>query len=134
MTSGSVTFALIGVRNTLALNLFYLKTDQLPDATIPPTFITFNNNIQRGASLSFNHRLTPTMTLNASAARRETRGFDQSTGNVTDQNIVEVQATRQLNPRSQAFIGARYQQQDFTTTSARDSNEAAIFVGIAHRL
>ena len=48
MTSGSGTFALIGARNTLALNLYYLKTKTLPDAAIPPTFITFNNNIQKG--------------------------------------------------------------------------------------
>ncbi|MDQ3188287.1 MAG: TIGR03016 family PEP-CTERM system-associated outer membrane protein [Pseudomonadota bacterium] len=133
-TSGSATFALIGVRNTLALNLFYLKTDQLPDAAIPTTFITFNNNIQRGGSLSLNHRLTPVMTLNASVARRETRGFDLSSGNVTDQNSLEVQATRQLTPRSQAFIGARYQQQDSSSNFSRDSNEAAIFVGFARRL
>lgn len=133
-TSGLATFALIGLRNTLALNLFYLKTDQLPDAAIPTTFITFNNNIQRGGSLSLNHRLSPVMTLNASVARRETRGFDQSSGNVTDQNSLEVQATRQLTPRSQAFIGARYQQQDSSSSFSRDSNEAAIFVGFARRL
>jgi uncharacterized protein (PEP-CTERM system associated) len=133
-TSGSATFALVGVRNTLALNLFYLKTQQLPDAAIPATFITFNNNIQRGGSLSLNHRLSPVMTMNASVTRRETRGIDQSAGNVTDENTLEVQATRQLTPRSQAFVGARYHQQDSSSGFSRDSNEAAIFVGFAHRL
>ena len=133
-TSGSATFALLGVRNTLALNLFYLKTQQLPDAAIPATFITFNDNIQRGGSLSLNHRLSPVMTLNASVARRETRGIDQSAGNVTDENTLDVQATRQLTPRSQAFVGARYKQQDSNSRFSRNSNEAAIFAGFAHRL
>ncbi len=134
LTSGAATFALTGVRNTLALNVFYLKTELLPDAAIPPTFITFNNSIQKGASLSLNHRLSPLMTLNASATRRETRGFDLSSGNVTEQNIFAVQATRQLTRRSQAFLGARYQQQDSSSSFIRDTNEAAIFVGLAHRL
>ena len=134
LTSGAVTFALIGVRNTLALNLFYLKTDRLPDAAVPPTFVTFNNNTQRGASLSLNHRLSPVITLNASATRRETRGNEQSVGNVTDENVLRVQATGQLSPRSHAFVGARYQQQNSSSGSVGDSNEAAVFVGIAHRL
>ena len=34
-TSASGTLALIGVRNTLALKLYYLKTEVLPDAAIP---------------------------------------------------------------------------------------------------
>jgi uncharacterized protein (PEP-CTERM system associated) len=133
-TAGSGTFALIGVRNTLALNLYYLKTELLPDAAIPPTFITFNNNVQKGASLSLSHRLTPVVSVNASASRHETRGFDQSAGLVTDQNIFRVQASRQLTPRSNAFIGARYQQEDSTFSGIGDRSEAAIFVGLFHRL
>lgn len=136
LTSGSGSFALIGARNTLALTLYYLKTDLLPDAAIPPTFITFNNNIQKRASLTLSHRLSPVTTLNATASRIETRGFDESAGNVTDQNIFGVQASRQLTPRSSAFIGGRYQQQqqDSTSSVIRDSSEAAIFVGLFYRL
>ncbi len=135
LTSGSATFALIGVRNTLALNLYYTKTRALPDATIPPFFLVFNDNIQKGAFVSFNHRLTPETSLNALAGRRETRGLDQSTGDVTDQDTVQVQVARQLSPRTSAFIGARYQQQDSTSSSSviRNSNEAAVFIGFAHQ-
>ncbi|MEO8187774.1 MAG: TIGR03016 family PEP-CTERM system-associated outer membrane protein [Burkholderiaceae bacterium] len=134
LTSGSGTVALIGTRNTLAFSLFYLKTERLPDPAIPPAFTTFDNTIQKGASLSLSHRLSPVMSLNASASRRETRGFDQRAGIVTDENILEVQASRQLTPRSNAFIGARYRQQDSTVGGIGDSNEAAIFVGLFHRL
>ncbi len=132
-TSGTGTLALIGVRSTLALNLYYLKTELLPDAAIPPTFITFNNNIQKGVSLSLSHRLTPVVSVNATASRYETRGFDQTAGLVTDQNIFKVQASRQLTPRSSAFIGARYQQEDSTSSVIGDRSEAAIFVGLFHR-
>jgi uncharacterized protein (PEP-CTERM system associated) len=133
-TSGSGTFALIGTRNTLALNLYYLKTELLPDAALPPTFITFNNNVQTGAQLTLSHRLTPVVSVNASAGWWETRGFDQSAGLVTDQNIFRVQVSRQLTPRTNAFIGARYQQQDSTSGGIGDRNEAAIFAGLFHRL
>ena len=134
LTSGSGSVALIGTRNTLAFNLFYLKTERLADPAIPPTFITFNNTIQKGASLSLSHRLSPVMSLNATASRRETQGFDQTAGTVTDENLLEVQVSRQLTPRSNAFIGARYRQQDSTVSGIGDSNEAAIFVGLFHRL
>ena len=133
-TSGSGTFALIGARNTLALNLYYLKTETLPDAAIPPTFITFNNNVQTGAQLTLSHRLTPVVSVNATAGWWETRGFDASAGLVTDQNLFRVQVSRQLSPRTNAFIGARYQQQDSTSGGIGDRNEAAIFAGLFHRL
>jgi uncharacterized protein (PEP-CTERM system associated) len=134
LTSGSGTFALIGVRNTLALTLYYLKTELLPDAAIPPTFIAFNDNVQKGATLTLSHRLTPVMSLNATAGWSETRGIGQSAGTVSDQSIFEVQVSRQLTLRSSAFIGARYQQQDSTSNAIGDRNEAAIFVGLFHRL
>ena len=133
VTSGSGTMAWIGARNTLALTLYYLKTDLLPDAAIPPTFITFNNNTQRGASLALTHQWSPLVSLNAAVSRREVRGFDQTTGNDTDQNLLEVQATRQLTPRSRGFIGARYQQWDSTSASFGNNHEAAIFIGLVYR-
>lgn len=134
LTSGSGSLALIGVRNTLALTLYYLKTELLPDAAIPPTFITFNNSIQKGVSVSLSHKLSPVISLNATGSRIETRGFEPSAGNVTDENIFEVQVSRQVTPRTSAFIGGRYQQQDSSSNAIRDASEAAIFVGLFHRL
>jgi uncharacterized protein (PEP-CTERM system associated) len=134
LTSGSGSLALIGVRNTVAVTLYYLKTELLPDAAIPPTFITFNNSVQKGVSVSFSHRLSPVMSMNATGSRYETRGIEPSAGEVTDENIFEVQVSRQVTPRTSAFIGARYQQQDSSSNVIRDASEAAIFVGLFHRL
>jgi uncharacterized protein (PEP-CTERM system associated) len=133
VTSGFGTFALIGARNTLALTLYYLKTITLPDASIPPTFIDFNNNIQKGVSLSLSHRLSPVTSLNATASWLETRGVTPAIPTVTDQNIIQIQATRQLTPRSSAFVGARYQNQDSTFNVPFNSSEAAIFVGLFYQ-
>ena len=93
-----------------------------------------DDNIQRGVSLSLSHRLTPVTSLNATATRWETRGLDQTAALITDENIFRVQASRQLTPRSSAFVGARYRQQDSTSGAIGDSNEAAIFVGLFHQL
>ncbi|MEP6609184.1 MAG: TIGR03016 family PEP-CTERM system-associated outer membrane protein [Burkholderiaceae bacterium] len=134
VTSGSGTFALTGVRNTLALTIYYVRTTLLPDAAIPPTFITFNNNIQKGVSLSLGHRLNALTTLNTTATRLQVRGFDQSAGTHSDQYRLQVQATQKLTPHSSAFIGARYQQQDANSGGIRDANETAIFVGLFYRL
>ncbi len=134
LESASGTFALIGMRNTLALNLYYLKTKTLPDAAIPSAFINLTDNVQRGATVSLSHRLTPVTSLNATATRWETRGIDQTAALATDENVFRVQATRQLTPRSSAFVGARYRQQDSTSRGIGDSTEAAIFVGLFHQL
>jgi uncharacterized protein (PEP-CTERM system associated) len=133
VTSSSGSFALIGVRNTLALNLYYVKTIVLPDAAIPPTFIDFNNNIQKGVSLSLSHQWSPVTSLNATASRLQTRGIAPAIGTVTDQNILQIQANRQLSPRTSAFVGARYQNQDSTPNVNSNSSEAAIFVGLLYQ-
>jgi uncharacterized protein (PEP-CTERM system associated) len=133
VTSASGTFALIGVRNTLALTPYYLKTITLPDAAIPPTFINFNNNIQKGLSLSLSHRLSPVTSLNATASRLQTRGVAPAIPTITDQNILQIQANRQLTPRSTVFVGARYQNEDSTLNVPPKINEAAIFVGLFYQ-
>ena len=134
VNSASGSAALVGARNTLALTLYYLKTKTLPDAAIPVTFITLDDNTQRGVSLSLSHRLTPVTSLNATATRWETRGLDQTASLISDENIFRVQASRQLSPRSSAFVGARYRQQDSTSSGIGNSSEAAIFVGLFHQL
>jgi uncharacterized protein (PEP-CTERM system associated) len=129
-TNGSANFALIGVRNTLALLLYYGKTEELPDARIPPTFLLFNNNRQQGATVSLSHRLTPQGTLTALARYGETRGIDANADDYTNQAVTQLQYTYQLLPRSSVFVGARYQ----VTASnvSTDSTEAALLGGFFH--
>jgi uncharacterized protein (PEP-CTERM system associated) len=133
-TSANANFALIGTRNTVALNIFYLKTDQLPDARVPPTFITFNNSIQQGAGISLNHRLDATKSLGASITGFETRGFGPSEGLSSTQGIAQVQVNWQVTPRNSVFTGARYQAQHSQSSSFNNSSEAAIFAGLLYAL
>jgi uncharacterized protein (PEP-CTERM system associated) len=136
LTSSSATTALTGVRNTLALNVFYLKTELLPDARLPPTFVVFNNNEQYGAGVSFSHRLNPIASVNATVTGVQTRGFGPTEGLRTNQALASVQLNWQASPRTTWFVGTRYQQQtdEGTVPSLADSSEGAIFAGLIHRL
>jgi uncharacterized protein (PEP-CTERM system associated) len=136
LTGANAAWALIGARNTLALNLFYLKTESLPDAQLPATFITVNDTVQRGAAVSLSHLLTPVVSLNGTVTARTIRGLDANAGRSTDEGAVTLQANWQASPRSTVFVGARYRRQDDTGTvqTTSDSTEAAVYVGLFHRL
>ena len=136
LTGGNVNWALIGTRNTLALNLYYLKTEQLPDARVPTSFLIFNNNIQQGGGISLSHSLSPVIALNGTLSTTYTRGFGLNEGLNTRQGLASLQANWQLSARSTVFLGARYQYQnsDSAALSATESSEFSVFTGLVHRL
>jgi uncharacterized protein (PEP-CTERM system associated) len=136
LTGANASWALTGVRNTLALNLFYLKTETLSDPRVPPSFVILNNSIQQGAGISFSHRITPVVALSAGVTTSLTKGFDASEGLETRESSATLQANWQASPRSTLFVGARYQVQTESsgTLSGLEQNEAAIYVGLFHRL
>jgi hypothetical protein len=103
---------------------------------VPPRFIILNNSIQHGGSVSLSHRVTPVVALSATANTSRTKGFDVSDGLGTRESSATLQANWQASPRSTLFLGARYQVQTESsgTLSGLESNEAAIFAGLFHRL
>ena len=111
LTGGNVNFGLLGVRDTLALNLFYLRTALLPDPRVPPTFLVFNNNTQVGAGITLSHQLTPIINLNGTLSGYDTKGFGPSEGAETRQGLASLQVNWQLSPRDTVFVGTRYQYQ-----------------------
>ena len=136
LTGFNASWALIGVRNTLALGLFYLKTETLPDPRVPPSFLVLNNSIQQGGSISLSHRLSPVVTLSAEVNTSRSKGFDVSDGLGTRESSAVLQANWQASPRSTLFVGARYQVQTESsgTLPGLEQNEAAIYTGLFHRL
>jgi uncharacterized protein (PEP-CTERM system associated) len=136
LTGGNVNWALLGVRNTLSLNLFYLKTELLPDPRVPPTFLVINNSIQQGGGMTLSHTLTPVVSLNGSLGTSFTRGFGVSEGLNSRENTINLQANWQMSPRSTLFFGSFYQYIFSTTPSlaGSDNSQAAAYVGLFHRL
>jgi uncharacterized protein (PEP-CTERM system associated) len=131
----SAMITLVGVRNSIALSAFSNSTRALEDsifttvATVGP-----QNVLQEGVSLTFSHQLSTLSALNVTAEHLRTKGQGVDEGLETKQSSGRVQFTRQLAPRTSAFIGGRVQ--DFksnvpgTTGAAR---ERAGFVGLGHR-
>ena len=135
LTGGNANWALIGVRNTLSLNLFYLKTSYLPDPRVPPTFLAFNNSIQQGGGITLSHTLTPVVSLNGGLGTSYTRGYGPTEGTNSRENTVSLQANWTMSPRSTAFLGAFYQYQTSTLAiTGADLSQFAIFAGLFHRL
>jgi uncharacterized protein (PEP-CTERM system associated) len=136
LTGGNLNWALIGVRNTLGLNLFYLKTEYLPDARIPPSFLAFNNSIQQGGGVTLSHQLSPVISLNGTLSTQLTRGFNQTEGLKTRQGLASTQTNFQMSPRSTLFVGARYQYQSSANVAfpGYEASEFAVFAGLFHRL
>lgn len=136
LTGYNANWALIGARNTLALNLYYLKTEYLPDARVPPSFLAINNNIQQGGGVTLSHLLTPVVSLNGTLSTQYTRGFDVNQGLKSRENLASLQANWQMSPRSTLFLGTRYQVQSDAnaTLPGYESSEFAVFAGLFHRL
>ena len=136
LTGDTINWVLTGVRHTLGLNLFYLKTELLPDARIPPTFLNFNNSIQQGGGMTLSHILTPVISLNSTLSTQLTRGFGPTEGVKTRQGLASLQGNWQMSPRTSAFVGLRYQYQSSGNSafSGFDSSEFAVFTGLFHRL
>ena len=136
LTGDNINWVLTGVRNTLGLNLFYLKTELLPDARVPPTFLNFNNNIQQGGGVTLSHILTPVISLNGTLSTQQTRGFGPTEGQKTRQGLASLQGNWTMSPRTSAFVGLRYQYQSSPNSSfpGYESSEFAVFTGLFHRL
>lgn len=134
LTGANGNFGLVGVRNTLALNIFYLKTELLPDPRVPPSFVAFNNNEQFGAGITLSHQLTPIVNLNGTVSGYRTKGFGPSEGLETRQWLASAQVNWQVSLRDTLFVGTRYQyQNDIGARSTfGNSSEAAIFAGLLH--
>lgn len=128
-TEGSVT--LTGVRNTAGLTLFQGRTESVP--TQSGVLTTFNTR-QRGATLSWNSRLTQTLALNVTGTRFINEivsgGLGTTTGDSTN-TVYRAVLSTPLSPRTDVFGGARHYRLDSTVNEA--VRETAVFAGLGLR-
>jgi uncharacterized protein (PEP-CTERM system associated) len=135
ITQESATFALIGVRNTLALTAYYRKTEVISGANatpLPPALVGIGtaNNTQRGGSVTFSHRLTEITSLGATANHFWTTDLPPLDTRSTTTTI-QLGTTTRLGPRTDALAGVGYTK--FTSTAAPEYNESHVLVGLAHK-
>lgn len=111
--SASASLVLIGVRNSLAFNAFYSKTNAISGtgSVLPPALQFGQNNTQTGGGVSFSHRLSALTNLTASATYSTTTS-NASDGLLADSRsnngYVSFDVGHQFGPKTTVSTGVNY--------------------------
>lgn len=125
----SATFGLLATRNTIFFTVFNSKTTAVLGSGVPLGLSSSTDNTQRGGSITWSHRLTPLVNLNATAATTRTFPNDDPTDKAT-QSDFRLTISSPLTARTSVYGGAWYQA--FRSDVTSDYNAAAVFVGLNH--
>jgi len=112
-TTATATAVLIGIRNSLAFSLYYVKSEAISGtgAALPPVLQFSQNNTQAGGGVSFSHKLSGMTNLTASTSYSRTTS-DASTGAFegarTNNFYVSGGFNTQLGPKTSASLSANY--------------------------
>jgi uncharacterized protein (PEP-CTERM system associated) len=132
--TASVNAIFLGKFNTLAVTVYRTRTvpyviDGEPLVlTVPGAFI---DNTVDGATISLDHKLSPTLDVNATLLRTLTEGLGSVSGASSHQTSLVIQLNDRITPRTSAFLGVRHQILDSNLVAS--TTESAVFVGINHR-
>ncbi len=131
----SGTWVLLGARNTVTLSVYRQTLRQLtrPDSVITGMAPAGSDNQQTGATLSFNRRLTPQMSVDLTSTTSKIRGLALREGDVTDQQTHRLSVTRSMSARSTVSAGLQYTKFDTTLVGLDSYTAIAAFVGLNHR-
>ncbi|HET9025104.1 MAG TPA: TIGR03016 family PEP-CTERM system-associated outer membrane protein [Burkholderiaceae bacterium] len=132
--ANTVSIGFLGARNSLVADAYHVAREGITaeGEPLPGPFRLFTDETQRGASVTFSHRLARSDSVNATQLWQRTEGstlFDSAAEST--QWTTRVQYNRQLEPRTTAYAGARYIKYESNVFS--DFNETAAFVGLYHR-
>jgi uncharacterized protein (PEP-CTERM system associated) len=109
--SKELSFALVGVRNTLTFAATRVESSDVSKGTgsgwfLGTDFSNLNKVRQTGASVNWSHKLTEISTLAASASRLKSKGSGASNIH-TDETMFTVNFLTQLGPKTHVGLGAR---------------------------
>jgi uncharacterized protein (PEP-CTERM system associated) len=134
---------LLSPRSALTFRVFRSKAEQLQHADIltPVNAVpTVADNVQTGASVAFNRRLTTTLSVESVLASTRIVGLGDSTGDSTSSHSIRLAGNQALNPKTRVVAGGRVQRakqvQFNRTTSVETRNtvsEIAGFLGLEHK-
>ena len=130
VTRREATASFNGVRNTLALSAYRVRTEDADGVIALPTGTLDGNNVQTGVSVVLSHRLSQLVTLNFTQDWSRIRSIGSALGDETTQHGTDVRANLQLAPRTTGFLGGRYRKIDSTVVI--DGQEKAVYLGLAH--
>lgn len=134
--SATASMVVQGVRSTFVTRIYAIRSRQLNQADKPlvPTLAAGADNYQKGVSMDFNRRLTPTLSIDVGVGYASIAGLGVADGQSTKNQAARVGFTQILTPKTKVILGARYQRTDQATPGADASaEEVAGFVGMVHR-
>ena len=110
------------------MSIYSSKNEQLPDALLGANALAV---AQDGISITLSHQLTTSTTANLTSGYIRTRGLGVDEGSFSKQKSARLQVTRQLAPKTNAFVGARVEQFN-SNVGVGSARENAAFVGLGH--
>ena len=131
VTLHSATVTLIGTRNSVSLTGYKTRTEDAIDTGPFALGTAATNNDQYGAAIALSHRLSPTMSLIASADWSRIRALEAVGGERSTQRTARVRLNVETGRKTTAYAGARYR--DLDSNTVESGREGAIFVGLDHR-
>lgn len=128
--------ALTGAQNTLIFTLYRVDSENFSPDTGPESAqvdALFGRHVeQRGASVSWTHRLSGRTRSNITLSRTEVKE-DQPFDRESMQDMLRAMLTTELSPNTSGWVGGRLVDFNGKKGSANDYREAAVFVGFTHR-
>ncbi len=131
-----VSFAILGVRNSIAFTAFQAESTRLSSAdttaVVPDAFLLANRISQRGFGVRADHKLTPFTTVGANATRTFSRQ-EEPVGPDTRNDNFALTLNHTVSPKTTTFAGVSATRFDSDDASLANQDANSVFVGLNHR-
>jgi uncharacterized protein (PEP-CTERM system associated) len=138
--AATVTFGLLGARNSIFFSGSYLKSEPIAGSgdPLPPALAGANDNTQYGANIAWNHQLTQLVSVGANLSWSRTvpnapillPGEVENLG-TTNLTALRVFFSAPVSPNTTLYGGVRYQVQT-SNLLLNEYNETAAFAGFRY--
>lgn len=134
-TGGTATWVLLGRRHTLTVTTFAQQLTQLTlrDGTPLVNMAADADNRQWGGALGLNRRLSPVMSLDATARWSRIRGLGTRSGQDSKESLYRLVLLRNLSSKTGVSFGLQHRTVDGTSSTGVKFVESVGFVGLNHR-
>jgi uncharacterized protein (PEP-CTERM system associated) len=134
-TRQEASVALTGVRNTVVFSVYRVESENFSDddtdAAVQLDALFGRHIDQRGANVSWTHRLSGRTRTNLSLYRTHVKE-EQPFSRKSVQHTLRASINTAIGPKTNAYVGARYVVFDADEGGFHDYREAAVFVGFTH--
>lgn len=132
---GTLTFVLLGARNTFTASLYGVTQRQLRRADDPLSSgqVADSDTRQIGGTLGFNRRLSPQWALDLQAEWSKVEALAARAGDETTQRRFRSAITYAISPRTDANAGLSWRSFDSTLSTPSATRELSAFAGLLHR-